>query len=349
MLSAQNSPKIQVEPLLLKAEQLMDRNNPKAAKDEMDKIIALQKEHDLTLPVEFHFKYAQLAFNTESFQAALNSVNRYLAEVGREGEFYKEALKLQMMNELREPLKNYFKNLAHREQRTRQGGKLELAVGLRDLNLDNQKAVVNGKSLISFGKGVSKEQKEDVLTSTALALRKADEEYPNSSPRKAWYAEFSKSLLNIFWVPGKRDFFEFSTKEREFHMDQEALKVVELIATKSGITLLSEALKTLESEENSNQLNLFESHSSFGSYGNFQLSVAELDENRDLVLHMGGFYFEAKKVKRRFLFFKWRSTDIKFWAEYQPMFFNETSYSRDRDFYKKLEIKTNRGHFASLQ
>ena len=57
----------------------------------MDKILALQKEHDLTLPKEFHFKYAQAAFSAGAIQAALDSVNRYLVEAGREGEFYREA------------------------------------------------------------------------------------------------------------------------------------------------------------------------------------------------------------------------------------------------------------------
>ena len=87
-------PEITVDRYLLRAEQMMTENNYKAALDLMDKIVALQKEHGLTLPEAFHFKYAQVAFSAGSFPVALESVNRYLAAVGREGEFYREALRL---------------------------------------------------------------------------------------------------------------------------------------------------------------------------------------------------------------------------------------------------------------
>ena len=38
----------------------------------MGKILALQKEHQLSLPEEFHFTHAELAFAAGSFQAALD-------------------------------------------------------------------------------------------------------------------------------------------------------------------------------------------------------------------------------------------------------------------------------------
>ena len=62
----------------------------------MEKIIALKKEHSLTLPDEFHFKYAQVALSVDSMQIALDSVNRYLSLTGRDGEYYKLALALSL-------------------------------------------------------------------------------------------------------------------------------------------------------------------------------------------------------------------------------------------------------------
>ena len=64
-----------------------------AALNMMDKIIALQNEHNLTLPDEFHFKYAQVAFSTGSMQTALDAVGKYLS-AETEDESYKEALAL---------------------------------------------------------------------------------------------------------------------------------------------------------------------------------------------------------------------------------------------------------------
>ncbi len=54
----------------------------------------LQKEHSLTLPHEFHFQYAQVAFSTGLFQTAVDAVKKYLATSGEKGTFYKEALAL---------------------------------------------------------------------------------------------------------------------------------------------------------------------------------------------------------------------------------------------------------------
>jgi hypothetical protein len=94
MVAAQLPPEITVDRYLLRAERLLAEKDHQAALEVMNKIIALQKEHELTLPEEFHFQYARLALSAGSLQTAMESVNRYLAAAGREGEFYREALKL---------------------------------------------------------------------------------------------------------------------------------------------------------------------------------------------------------------------------------------------------------------
>ena len=91
---AQLPPEILADSYLVRAERLMADENYGAALNMLDKIIALQREHDLTLPEEFHFKYAQMALSAGSFQTALESVKKYLVRAGRDGEFYREALKL---------------------------------------------------------------------------------------------------------------------------------------------------------------------------------------------------------------------------------------------------------------
>ena len=79
---------------LLGAEKLMAQKDHQAALDRMGKNLALQKEHQLSLPEEFHFTHAELAFAAGSFQAAQDAVSEYLAKAGRSGEFYREALDL---------------------------------------------------------------------------------------------------------------------------------------------------------------------------------------------------------------------------------------------------------------
>ena len=60
----------------------------------MQKIIALQKEHSLTLPDKFQFKYARIAFSADSMQIEFEAVSTYLSRTWKEGEFYRDALAL---------------------------------------------------------------------------------------------------------------------------------------------------------------------------------------------------------------------------------------------------------------
>ena len=52
--AAQLPPEIMADRYLVRVERLMAEKNHTAALEMMDKIIALQKEHNLTVPDEFH-------------------------------------------------------------------------------------------------------------------------------------------------------------------------------------------------------------------------------------------------------------------------------------------------------
>ena len=92
--AAQLPPEIQVDRYLLRAERLMEAKDPKGALELIGKIIVLQKRHGLTLPEEFRFTYAKVALSAGLVQDAIDAINQYLLEAGREGEFYREALEL---------------------------------------------------------------------------------------------------------------------------------------------------------------------------------------------------------------------------------------------------------------
>ena len=92
--AAQLPPEILVDRYLLRADRLMEAEDPTGALEVMGEIVALQKEHGLTLPEEFHFKYAKVTLSAGLVQDAIDAVNKYLLGAGREGEFYREALEL---------------------------------------------------------------------------------------------------------------------------------------------------------------------------------------------------------------------------------------------------------------
>ena len=103
--AAQLPPEILVDKYLLQAKMLSEEKNYNGALEAMDRIVALQKEHDLTLPGDFPFHYAQTALAAGSVQAAIDSANRYLSAAGRKGKYYRQALELLVKAErsLREP------------------------------------------------------------------------------------------------------------------------------------------------------------------------------------------------------------------------------------------------------
>ena len=92
--AAQLPPDIMADSYLLRVEQAIRDGDHARARDVIHKILDLQKEHELDLPDEFHFRYAKVAAAADLPEQALEAVVRYLAAAGREGEHYVEALEL---------------------------------------------------------------------------------------------------------------------------------------------------------------------------------------------------------------------------------------------------------------
>ena len=99
--TVQLPPEILVDRHYLRAERLLAADDPAAALEEMNEILALQQAHDLVSEDGFAFEYAQVAYAAGRTQTAIASANQYLAAAGREGQFYREALELLDSAELR--------------------------------------------------------------------------------------------------------------------------------------------------------------------------------------------------------------------------------------------------------
>ncbi len=91
---AQLPPEILADSYLLRAEQAIEEGDPTRARSEIDKTLELEKEHDLDLPEEFHFRYAKAAVAAGLPEQAHEAVVTYLTLAGREGRHYLEALEL---------------------------------------------------------------------------------------------------------------------------------------------------------------------------------------------------------------------------------------------------------------
>ncbi len=92
--AAELSPEIQVDLYLVQTEAYIKEQDYAAAQEAMEKILDLQKKHDLKTPDVFHFKYAEVLERAGSYAEAIESLNRYLELAGRAGTHYREALTL---------------------------------------------------------------------------------------------------------------------------------------------------------------------------------------------------------------------------------------------------------------
>ena len=92
--AAQLPPEIMVDRHLVRVDRHLAADDPGAALEAMNEILALQEEHDLDLGPDFSFRYARVAFAAGRTETAIASLNEYLVAAGREGEFYREALQL---------------------------------------------------------------------------------------------------------------------------------------------------------------------------------------------------------------------------------------------------------------
>ena len=91
---AQLPPEIEADRFLLQVETAIQEQDVQGAKTTIDRILELQAAHDLELPEQFSFQYAQVLERLGLYDEAMETVTRYLTRVGRAGEFYREALAL---------------------------------------------------------------------------------------------------------------------------------------------------------------------------------------------------------------------------------------------------------------
>ena len=110
MAAAQLPPHVMFDRHLLHAERLMDAADPVRALEAMQNALDLKMDHDLELPEDFEFRYANVAFAAGALQAAMDSVNRYLRMASREDPFYREALAMSLDIEASLPAQNSCSN-----------------------------------------------------------------------------------------------------------------------------------------------------------------------------------------------------------------------------------------------
>ena len=87
-------PEIMLDSHLLRAEEAVAQRDQAAARAAMQQIKALQDEHPLEVPAEYHYRYANVWNAVGAWDESLASAVRYLELTGRDGDHYLDALRL---------------------------------------------------------------------------------------------------------------------------------------------------------------------------------------------------------------------------------------------------------------
>ena len=94
VVAMQLPPEIQADRYLVQAEMAIAEQDFLRAKTAMDTILELQAQHDLELPEQFSFRYAEVLDQLGLHDEAIKYVTEYLTVAGRDGKYYREALEL---------------------------------------------------------------------------------------------------------------------------------------------------------------------------------------------------------------------------------------------------------------
>jgi hypothetical protein len=196
---------------------------------------------------------------------------------------------------------------------------------------------VDAGSLVSFVAGVSQQNQDDVLNSTLLAQLHADKRFHRFDQPLEWYDAYRGVLGNVGWVIQQWVFQKDTSKTFTITMSEEILKALERVLTKGEFRVVSAAMDALRAlSDGSGRLVLFDSESSSGSNGAFQISAASETGGR-VAMTLGAYHFTSTQSEKRFLWFPFKSVDTNFFHAQQSVTLNKGQYDTVRqDIINKL-------------
>jgi len=195
---------------------------------------------------------------------------------------------------------------------------------------DKEGGAVDAGSLVSFVSGVSKTHKEDVLNSTLLAQLAANKAWNREEQTVQWYDKYHEVLENIGWVISGFEFSKYKASGSQFEVEQVVLEVLAAIATGPQIAAAIAIMKALkEVSKGSKPFKLWDEQTNNGSKGNFQISSC-IEDDSNVAMALGAFYFKATKVDFQFLWFKFSSDSTEIYKGGQVVVLNEEIYGTVR-------------------
>lgn len=177
-------------------------------------------------------------------------------------------------------------------------------------------ASVVGSDVISFVKGVTPEQRSDVVNATLLAQLVANKKVaaPTALPDVVrWYEEYFDVLSHIGFVIQDKGFATYEERSQDFEAHKAILDVAAalLAGAPGALAVLQKTLGALEKMAgDSPWITLYNRESRSANTARFQASLVDQDENGQFLLSLIAFGIEAQSRVTQVLFFKFRKNDV---------------------------------------
>ena len=197
---------------------------------------------------------------------------------------------------------------------------------------DDLQAAIDAGSLLGFVDGLSGQDKDDVLFSTQFAQRAASAKSDRFLEVQKWYRDYVEWLETLGWVVPQFSFNTVDAGDHELQMDAAALEIISAVASGGQTAILTAALKALgEMADDSQQIKLFDFHSSVDFGGNFQMGAVQKADNGAVSVALGAFHYKSVDNRKGFLFIRWGKQTVNFWASAQTITLNQTLYAQVRE------------------
>lgn len=178
-------------------------------------------------------------------------------------------------------------------------------------------ATVVGSDVISFVKGVTPEQRNDIVNASLLAQlvarRKVAE--PSTLPDVVrWYEEYFDVLSHIGFVIQDKGFATYEEKSQDFEAHKAILDVAAalLAGAPGALAVLKATLGALEKMAgDSPWITLYNRESRSANTARFQASLVDQDENALFLVSLIAFGLEARSKVTQVLFLKFRKNEVK--------------------------------------
>jgi hypothetical protein len=178
-------------------------------------------------------------------------------------------------------------------------------------------ATVVGSDVISFVKGVTPEQRNDIVNASLLAQLVASKKVagPTALPDVVrWYEEYFDVLSHIGFVIQDKGFANYEEKSQDFEAHKAILELaaVLLAGAPGALAVLKATLGALEKMAgDSPWITLYNRESRSGNTARFQVSLVDQDENALFLVSLIAFGLEAKSKVTQVLFFKFKKNEVK--------------------------------------